>query len=244
MGEKGIMGSLLKLTDWLACTDEKEGETLRWGRGTPHDTMGNGSIGGYLCRSAHLPYLMDPFHERYGVKARLWRSEAADPHRAGRVRVRATRWTTREEVDRPSWVGSSADLRVRLRFGLLACLRSTPPSQDRALLEEVRLGDLNAAAERLAPLGTRRFADLSPPLAWVFRAVLSAALADGGRRGPIQTVGRLYPCAAWWVASAADQAGGDLDATADEAVRREAAPGAPSGCSRLAPSAGTSRLPS
>jgi hypothetical protein len=212
------------LTDWLAFTGMPGKRQLRWGLRCRHGGLGVRSVRGYACRTVHLPYLLDPLYERYGVHSRLWLCEAAAPNPVERCRVTAREWTVVKEVERPAWVGRDADLRVRLRFALLAAATSTERKDLQRLLDFASFNSLDEVVPWIRALQGFPAAGRRPccPVSMASHAVLSVAMSLHSGAGPVQAVGNLYPEFAWYAARAAAAVDADLDELADAAVCREA----------------------
>ena len=175
------------------------------------------AIRGYHTDSADLPYLLDPMFERLGSGARLWLSEVGQPHFEDAIRVASNEWTAVEEWRRPAWVGGPAEVRVRLRFALIAAAHACPDPVEAAHLRTISLADLAKAAARLEHL------DGGAPhaVALAAMAVRSAAPAAGSVAGVMDLVSRRYPIYAWYAAMAAACAATDLTAAAEAAVHCE-----------------------
>ena len=216
-----------KGTYWLL-TDSR-GQTVagasvwcRWGRGVTH-TVWPAAIAGYCTESVHLPYLLDPLYERYGAGARIWLSEIGEAQHVDNARASSHTWTTLVERERPEWVGGAAEMRVRLRFGLLASAAALSNAEFRAHLGSMSLADLPKAAMILARLHaeTRRRGSEPRAVCMAAMAVHAAASYSAGRRDLIDLALRHYPLYAWYAAMAAACACVNLTALADEAVKRE-----------------------
>jgi hypothetical protein len=195
------------------------GTGLTWKAGVTHTMAESGPIAGYCCTSPHVPFLMDPFFEGYGRRARLWRSQAEGAKHQKLYRVQAMQWTASEEHPRPEWVGSAADLRVRLRFALGVASSLVRDADVRSALKSLALEDLGEAATLADRL--RLNGGLSLAVRSAVRAVESAA-----KWGQEDTLGpdgtdRGYPLFTWYAAATAASACVALSAAAEEAVRRE-----------------------
>jgi hypothetical protein len=218
-------GTCWLLTDSLGQTPISASNWRRWGRGFTH-TVWPASISGYCTESVHLPYLLDPLYERYGPSAKLWLSEAGEPCHLDPVRVSANTWTTLVEWERPDWAGGPADLRVRLRFALLAAAASHPAPEVRGRLRGLPLNDLGRSAEIVERLCTedRCHGRVPQSTCMAAMAIHSAASLKGGHPHPVDLAARHYPVCAWYAGMAAACAGADLVDLADAAVQREASP--------------------
>ena len=210
------------LTDETGRTVLGRSAAFRWGRGVTCSAR-MPAISGYACDSIHLPYLLDPLHDRYGVTARVWLSEVADPRYQDCNRVSGALWTTRAEFRRPGWVGGEADARVRLRMALLAAADSHPHAEIRAHLRSLSLEDLAEAADRI-----ERICEDSGRTGFVPQAVCQAGMAvrwaerrEAGGGWLLDMPARKYPMSAWYAALAAACACTDLSTYADMAVSRE-----------------------
>ena len=199
------------------------GSGLTWKAGVTHAAAEIGPIAGYCCTSPHVPYLMDPFYDGYGRRARLWPSQADGAKHQELYRIQATTWTVLAEHPRPAWVGSAADLRVRLRFALGVASSLVRDADVRSALKSLALEDLGEAAKEAVELTNRlrRHGGLSLVVRSAVRAVESAA--KWGQEGTLGTDGRDagYPLFAWYAAATAASACVALSVAADEAVRRE-----------------------
>jgi hypothetical protein len=181
------------------------------------------AISGYVTESVHLPYLLDPMHERYGPKARLWLSEVVEPRFGDGVRVASNVWTTLDEWSRPAWVGGTADMRVRLRFALLAAASACAGREAGARIRTLSLRDIPMAAvavERICA-GARRADSLPQAVSLAGMAVRSAAAQLAGAPPLMDLVTREYPVYAWYAAMTAACACTGMEEIADEAVRCE-----------------------
>ena len=183
----------------------------------------SGPIAGYCCASPHVPCLMDPFFEGYGRRARLWRSQAEGAKHQELYRVQAMQWATLEEHLRPGWVGSEADLRVRLRFALGVASSLVRDAEVRSALKSLAIEDLEDAAKEAGRLTTwlRQHDGLSLAVRSAVRAVEAAA--KWGQEDTLRADDRNagYPLFAWYAAATAASACVALSAAAEEAVRRE-----------------------
>ena len=208
------------LTDRLGQTPTGGALWIRWARGVTH-TIWPAHMAGYGCNSVHLPYLLDPLYERYGIGARLWLVEASDPKCfVGAVRFTANVWTALEEWERPTWVGTKADMRVRLRFALVAA--ASPGTKAAESLRGLSLEDIPAAARLVEQVcADRRHGPIPQSTSLAAMAVRSAAAFVHGTPQPMDIIARDYRLYAWYAAMAATCAGADLSALADEAVLRE-----------------------
>ncbi len=204
------------LTDPLGETCADGGARLRWGRGINHGVR-TSAIHGYRTDSVHLPYLLDPVFERYGPRARLWLSDIGEPCFEDTVRVASRTWTTLDEWRWPEWVESPAEVRVRLRFALLAVGGTHPSPKAGARLRTLSLANLPAAARRLEEIGAGGLQAVS----LAAMAVRSAAPAEGSAARLMDMVSKRYPVYAWYSAMAAMCACTDLTAAAEAAVRLE-----------------------
>ena len=199
------------------------GTGLTWKAGVTHTAAETGAIAGFCCTSPHVPYLMDPFYDGYGRRARLWRSQADGARHQEFYRVQATGWTALEEHPRPEWVGSPADLRVRLRFALGVASSLVREADVRSRLQALALEDLGGASEEAARLTAwlRQHGGLSLAVRSAVRAIESAA--QWGQEGTLGPDGEDagYPLFAWYASATAASACVALSVAADEAVRRE-----------------------
>jgi len=209
------------LTDRLGQTPTGGASWIRWTRGATH-TIWPASMGGYACDSVHLPFLLDPLYERYGNGARLWRSEASDPKFEDSVRLVASVWTTLEEWERPAWVGTDRDMRVRLRFAILAAAGTHPSAEVAERLRGLSLEDIPAAARLVEQVcADRRHGPIPQSTSLAAMAIRSAAALVQGTLQPMDLIARNFRLYAWYAAMAATCSGADLQKAADEAVRRE-----------------------
>jgi len=195
----------------------------RWGRSVTHREAGP-VIAGYACDSPHLPYLLDPIHDRLGVTARLWLAEVPAPLHLDPNRIRGAAWTTWDEWERPAWVAGVADVRVRLRLALMASAEAHPHPSFRARLRNLPVADLKTAAVRLEKI----CADAAALIGRAPQAICLAAMAvrlaarrESGEPDLADIPARKYPLHAWYAAMAAACACTDLSPLADAAVRQE-----------------------
>jgi hypothetical protein len=215
------------LTDAFGETSTGGAARFWWGRGVNH-TVWTSAIRGYHTDSVDVPYLLDPVFERLGPGARVWLSEAGDPHVEGAVRVASSTWTTLDEWRRPEWVGSTAETRIRLRFALLAAGAAQPDPETTARLRTMSLADLPLAARRLEEMCVDGCSRAPQAVVQATMAVRAAAHAEGSAAGTLDLVARRYPTYAWYAALAAECACADLTTAAEDAVRLE-------GCGILEP---------
>jgi hypothetical protein len=210
------------LTDSLGQTVVGSTAWLRWGRGVSH-TIWTGTVRGYHADSIHLPYLLDPMFERYGPGARVWLSEVGAPAYEDSVRISSHSWTALDEWQRPEWVDRQADVRVRLRFALLAAGASQPGTELAARLRTLSLRDLTAAAHQVDQIcsDSRRGGRLPQATCLAAMAVRSADPSASHVARTMDLVSRHYPVYSWYAAMAAACASADLAETADAAVRWE-----------------------
>lgn len=180
-------------------------------------------IAGYACDSVHLPYVLDPLHDRYGPRARLWLAEVFDPELRGPNRVVANAWTSLDEWERPAWVGSEADRRVRLRLALMAAAEAHPTATMRGRLRGLDVSDLSYAAagvERICE-DARREGLVPQAICLAAMAVRAAARVEAGHPRLVDRASRHYGLDAWYAALAAVCACVNLSGFADAAVERE-----------------------
>jgi hypothetical protein len=210
------------LTDALGQTPLKGATWLRWGRGVTH-TVWTCAIRGYHSDSVHLPYLMDPMFERYGRRARLWLSDVGDPHNEDSVRLSSHRWTTLDEWERPLWVDSEWESRVRLRFALLAAAAAHADPTMGLRLRMVSLRDLVPAARQVEQicLDSRREGRTPQTTSLAAMALRSTLAVPHTAAHAMDLVSRHYPVHAWYAAMAAACACVNLSDLADAAVRCE-----------------------
>jgi hypothetical protein len=210
------------LTDSLGQTPVGGSTWLRWGRGVSH-IVWNAVIHGYRTDSVHLPYLMDPMFERHGAGARLWLAEAGEPSFEDSLRVAAHSWTAMDEWNRPVWVDSKADRRVRLRFALLAAGAVHPSPSLGARLRTMSLEDPPAAVAQIERIcaDSRRLGRLPQAVCLAAMAVRAAWPEPDSFAHTMDVVSRHYPVYAWYAAMAAATACTNLQETAEEAVRWE-----------------------
>jgi hypothetical protein len=210
------------LTDALGQTPLKGATWLRWGHGVTHAVWTN-SIRGYHTDSVHLPYLMDPMFERYGRRARLWLSEVGDPHSEDAVRIASHSWTTVDEWERPLWVDSEFEARVRLRFALMAAAAAHSDPVVGARLRTVSLKDLVSASWQVEQICTdsRGAGRMSQTTSLAAMALRSVQAAPHTAAYMMDLVSRHYPVHAWYAAMAAACACVNLSDLADAAVRWE-----------------------
>lgn len=176
------------------------------------------STGGYLCRSVHLPYLLDPLYERHGPWSRLWRVEARDVRLEGGYRVRVTEGRLRRRVPHPKWVGGPDDVRVRLRFAVLAAAETEPDEALRGRLRALELDDLLRAAETIEATLRGRGRDVSQSLWLAAKAVRTVARGDALDLD--EMLSPPYAAYAWQAAMAVAVSSADLDSLAARAVSR------------------------
>ena len=214
------------MTDGLGQTATERAVWLRWGPGVTRADWRR-VIVGYSAESPHVPYLLDPIYERYGMRSRLWFSEAGDCRDLDPNRMAASVWTTHEEWGRPAWVHSGADVRVRLRFALLAAATAVSDTATRGSLRTLSLEDLDTAAGRMERIVSdcRLRGQVPQTVCLAAVAVRSAAAVAAGRPALLDLVARHYSVAAWYAAMAAACACVPLSEIADEAVRQEFAHG-------------------
>jgi len=213
---------------WLL-TDYAGGSLLaghawrQWGRGVTHTEPG-AAIVGYSADSPHLPYLLDPIHDRIGSAGRLWLSEVPSPQHLDSNRVQAATWTTWDEWEKPSWVGGDLDVRVRLRLALMAAAELHTVPAARLRVRNLPLVDLGAAAIRMEKVCSDA-ADLMgrvpQAISMAAQAVRLAAWRELGKPAVEDQPARRYPLHAWYAAMAAACACEDLSHLADAAVYQE-----------------------
>ena len=210
------------LTDALAQTPAGGVARFKWGRGVTHTAWGPGFYG-YSTDSTHLPFLLDPLYERYGSRARLWLSEVGEPHSEESVRISSNAWTTLDEWQRPAWVGAEAEMRVRLRFALLAAAAVLPRAEQAARLRAVSLDNIPVAARQAQQIcsESREGGGVPQCLCLAAMAVRSAAALLTGDMYLIDLVARHCPVYTWYAGMAAVCSYADLSAVADEAARWE-----------------------
>ncbi|MCX5684551.1 MAG: hypothetical protein NT049_12805 [Planctomycetota bacterium] len=210
------------LTDALGQTPAKGISWFKWGRGVTHAVWGQG-LAGYATDSIHLPYLLDPLYERYGSQAKLWLSEVPEPKYTDSVRVTSNTWTTLEEWQRPAWLAAEAEVRVRLRFAILAAAIAHPREEATMCLRAISLRSIHTATRQAEQICAESREDGSVPqcLCLMAMALRSAAALVSGESHPMDLITRHSPLYTWYAAMAAVSAGTDLSSLADEAVRWE-----------------------
>ncbi len=211
------------LTDGEGRTGDGLGGARTWGRWVTHVAPAGELLCGYAGAGLDVPYLLDPLHDRFGPRARIWSSDALHVHRTSWHRVGSTHWTTMAEEARPSWMGSEADTRVRLRFALLAAASAVPRRAQGAALAGLQLENLAlAAAEAEAFCETCQQYGLLPQAVWAAAKAIRCAASPGSGIGRLTNlVAAPYGLMAWYAAMAGESAGTALDEAAERAVAME-----------------------